>query len=393
MNSRADGRRLPAATDAPTVLQVAWFAAPHGGGFIASLVALGERLAQAGWRQVLALPRAARERDWFGELAAGPAAIQLLSTPSAFALAREVAAIAGRERACILHAHFVPSTIPVWLASRWLRARARPCTAVWHLHSPHAVAPSLPRRVRDLVKYGLIARDVHTIVVSEGGLLTMTERGLSAHRAHVITNGVDVSRLERPAVRTRMAVREAFTVAADDRVILLSGWHPRFKGADLAIDAAARVAERRGDVRLVVIGTEALRAYVDARFPGGIPPWLRIAAPTDDFAGYLCAADLFLSASRVEGFPYAIAEAMAAGLPVVASDIRGMEWTRAAPGVVRFPSENVEALTQAIERVLAWSPPERETMTAANRKLVYENHTVGEWASRVFALYEGIAAS
>ena len=65
------------------------------------------------------------------------------------------------------------------------------------------------------------------------------------------------------------------------------------------------------------------------------------------------AADVFVSASRHEGYSYAVGEALACGLPVVLSDIDGTRLFTRAPGAFTFPPGDSPALAAQLDRVLA----------------------------------------
>ena len=119
--------------------------------------------------------------------------------------------------------------------------------------------------------------------------------------------------------------------------MLLFGWSPHVKGVDIAIDAVAGLACQDESVVLGIVGTDDLRRYVAKRMPEGLPSWLRLLAPTDQVADLLHAASVFLSASRNEGLPYSVCEAMAAGTAVALSDIPALAWAHKAPGAVFFP--------------------------------------------------------
>ena len=68
---------------------------------------------------------------------------------------------------------------------------------------------------------------------------------------------------------------------------------------------------------------------------------------------YLCAADFYLSASRSEGLPFNVMEAMAVGLPIAASEVKGQTDLLAESEALLYPAENLDALCDAVERMIA----------------------------------------
>ena len=121
-------------------------------------------------------------------------------------------------------------------------------------------------------------------------------------------------------------------------------------------------------------GTEtALKALA---FDLGLGETVRFLGPVEDIAGLLSAVDLGVLSSRSEGLPNAVLECMAAGLPVVATDIPGVREALGNEAVEHLaPTGDAEALA---ERVLALigSPVLRETVGAANRLRVERAFTL-----------------
>jgi phosphatidylinositol alpha-mannosyltransferase len=163
----------------------------------------------------------------------------------------------------------------------------------------------------------------------------------------IVPNGVDVARFARPATRP-----EGLPTG---RVVL---WVHRLdpqKGFPIAVRAFGRLASELDDVHLVVAGDGRDRDAV-----GLLPERDRRrvvmlgAVPNDDLPGYLAAADAFVApALGQESFGIALVEAMAAGVPVVASDIPGYdEVVRDGVDGLLVPPRDPNALAAALRRVL-----------------------------------------
>jgi glycosyltransferase involved in cell wall biosynthesis len=143
-------------------------------------------------------------------------------------------------------------------------------------------------------------------------------------------------------------------------------------------------------VILGIVGRDELRRYVHERVGGQLPEWLRILPPVENAADLYQAAAIFLSASRSEGLPWSVCEAMANRLPVILSDIPSVSCLHQSPGALFFPCGDSAALTAAIREVLDWNAEEREQHTVANEHLVKTEFDVSTWADRILRLYTDI---
>jgi glycosyltransferase involved in cell wall biosynthesis len=156
-------------------------------------------------------------------------------------------------------------------------------------------------------------------------------------KLHVVPNGVDVAaiRATPPAVRPRP-------------YCLVAGRLEPVKNPALAIEAFARAGARLGGVDLVVAGAggeaAALAALAASR---GLSDRIHLlgALPRAEVWGLMRGARCLVVPSRAESHPLAVLEAWAAGLPVVASDVKGLrELVRDGESGVLFPSGDADRL-------------------------------------------------
>jgi glycosyltransferase involved in cell wall biosynthesis len=126
-------------------------------------------------------------------------------------------------------------------------------------------------------------------------------------------------------------VRKEFDFKARHRVVGFIGRIVREKGIEELIEAMAYVTSREPQARLLIVGdtlasdgdTEAKEVVKKAILKYGLQDKVRFAGLRDDVPRLLTALDIFVLPSWREGMPRSIIEAMATGLPVVATDIRG----------------------------------------------------------------------
>lgn len=111
-----------------------------------------------------------------------------------------------------------------------------------------------------------------------------------------------------------------------------------------------------------------------------------------DVASYLAAAQLFVLASKWEGFPRSILEAMRAGLPVVASDVGGVhESVRDGETGFVVRAGDVEELRERLRRLIT-SPTLRLQMGRAGRALYEERYSFERLVAQTTAVYSAVLA-
>jgi glycosyltransferase involved in cell wall biosynthesis len=373
-----------------TVLHLADYGGPYAGNFILFLKALHKTLVSVDWREVLIFSEIARGRPWLKELEKEGIPIYFLPVTSSWRMAHALEIIATHEKAHIFHTHFTAFDISAWIALKLRKLKGQNCNLIWQVHSPVKVKHSFSRRIKDRIKFRFMGEDAQIVVVSEGGWHTMHERGMIAERSQVIVNGIDLER-KCQVTKTRNEVRGEFAFQDDNVVLLLLGWDPLTKGVDLTLEALKNLRQHDNKIKLMVVGTDELEKYLSKLYGATLPDWLKIAPPTESIYNYYAAADIFVSASRNEGFPYAVAEAMWSGLPVVLSDIPGLKWAQEASGATFFPSGDSRELARAIAEILTWPPEKRQLFVSANQALIMEKYNLKICADRFLDLYKNIA--
>lgn len=182
---------------------------------------------------------------------------------------------------------------------------------------------------------------------------------IASNKIARIFNPIDLSIWQR---RDRQTARKSLGISSEAQVIV---WHGRIeierKGLDVLLEAWQQVCDKRPyrDLRLLLVGTgsdaKQLRERITAMQLQGILWVDEFVSDRSVLQQYLSAADLYTLPSRHEGFPVAPLEAMACGLPVVATDAPGVpdifEQGKASGGIV-VPRENVPALADALGQVL-----------------------------------------
>lgn len=202
---------------------------------------------------------------------------------------------------------------------------ARIGTRLHSVYSPHGFVPWLPQPQRAL--YITLERAMRfatsaIIVVSEKEMQFARRLGYPKELIHLVPNGIS---LDGKAGASRTKARQLLNLSPHDKVIGFVGRFASPKSPLLLIDAFAIIAHDHPNAKLVMVGTGPLLPLAKGRarslslqdrilFPGYM-----------DGRDAMAAFDLFALTSEYEGFPYVILEAMAYGLPIVATNVGGTE--------------------------------------------------------------------
>jgi glycosyltransferase involved in cell wall biosynthesis len=190
----------------------------------------------------------------------------------------------------------------------------------------------------------------------------------------VIHNGIppisDAS-TNRPGTRKELGL-------TDSDVLLLSvGRLVYQKGHEYLIEAMPRILARFPSVRVLICGDGPLRGELQSHIDRmHLQEPVKLLGNRNDIDRFLQSADIFVLPSRWEGLPVALLEAMGMGLPVVATQVEGVDEVleRDTDGLL-VPPEDAMALGEALLRLIA-SAALRRNMGAAARGRIQESYTL-----------------
>lgn len=173
--------------------------------------------------------------------------------------------------------------------------------------------------------YRVVARRAKLIAVSDDIKdFLATKVGIPASRITTITNGIDVHRYSS-AQSSRAVLRNELGLAADQPVIGCVGRLESVKGHTYLIRAARAVCQRHLRAMFVLAGQGQLREALEREVSElGLSQNVSFLGYRDDVSSVLAALDIFVLPSLSEGLPLSLLEAMAAGTPVVASNVGGI---------------------------------------------------------------------
>lgn len=295
----------------------------------------------------------------------------------------------------IIHLHgYSTKNVIVTIIAKALRK-----PIVMSLHTSGFDEPEAIEEQGSLALWAFLSADLY-LSVSQGLVDTYLAAGLPADRILLIPNGIDIERFAPVTSERQAALRRQLSLPPDKPVIVFVGFFSADKQPRVLFDAWQQLQSARGiDATLVFVGaTRSAYFEVDASIAttmaedaerAGLADRLRFAGLTHDVPSYLQAADVFVLPSRREGLPVALLEAMACGLPSVASRLPGSTEAIIESGVngVLVPSGDVGALADAIARVLS-DAGERRRLGAAARATIAQRYASGNIADRWLEAYD-----
>lgn len=177
------------------------------------------------------------------------------------------------------------------------------------------------------------------------------EVGLPAAKTVVIPNGVDVERFADGVPADLTSLR----IPPGSRILLSIGRLDPQKGFDDLLTAFAGLATEHKTAHLLIVGEGPLRGALEAaRDALGLAGRIHLPGRQDDIPGLLAASEIFVLASRWEGMPNVVLEAMAAGKPIVATTVEGIgDLLLEGESGLLVPPESPVQLQRAIERFLS----------------------------------------
>ena len=233
-------------------------------------------------------------------------------------LAREIAAHIRRHRIDILQCHLIKH-------ARYLTVRAR-LAGARVIRTIHCTVEGRSTRT------GIFARAYNRMVAQYTAVSRDLVEGLGtawcvpASCVLVIPNGIDLDHFSNPSVE-RKTMRRSLGIGEDELLVLSIGRLTELKDIPTVLKALASARSSIGKVKFLIAGDGPARANLetqarDIRLEGIV----QFLGYREDIPDLLAAADILVMASIREGFGIAAAEAMAAGCPVIGTDVPGLRF-------------------------------------------------------------------
>jgi glycosyltransferase involved in cell wall biosynthesis len=303
--------------------------------------------------------------------------------------------ISQRHSYDLIHAHAVHHhAYAGFLAGRLLDKPAIAKIALVGHDDPASIA----RRRLGGVQLQMLRQASMLVATSQEMIEAVTAFGWPSHRLTRIPNGVDTDHFRPLRGAARADLRVRLGLPEDSFVVIFVGIVARRKGLHALARAWTRVKQSHPGAILLLVGPCLKREHwgVDERYvtevkatlaKTGVTDSVRFVGQAADPGAYLQASDLFALPSRSEGMPNALLEAMACGLPFVATRlgcIEEMSPPEQHPYLV--PVDDADVLAEAII-ALAHDDDRLQGLGTAARRVVETRYSLDAISDRYVELY------
>lgn len=230
------------------------------------------------------------------------------------------------------------------------------------------------------------------VSVAESARLSHIEVGYDASKFVVIPNGFVVPPLGALAASGR-SLRSALGWTDSDVVIGIVGRYNYYKDYQNFVRAAGILAREFCNVRFLCVGRGVDSHNIDLRTEiaaTGVGDRFALLGFRSDVPECLAALDIFCLSSRSEGFPNVVGEAMAVGVPCVATNVGDVRRLVGETGVI-VAKEDPAALCSGMRELVVFSKLQRAELGLAARRRIVEQFSVAAARERFEHVYRGVS--
>lgn len=347
---------------------VSSYMGPYISNYILSELALEHKFKEHGDYLVHVFPRDVENKEWvrlFHEIDAKVYFIEY--APGTIQSIQTLRRIFNKENINVIHCHFGGWDIDARLAA--------PLTpTIWHQRM-YVNLNTTKRKIKYWLKYNILGMfNTVNIAISEAVYDAITS--ITKRSTYCIPDCIEFERIK---IDLPQRLRKSNNKGKCK--ILLLGYSPYVKGLDIA-SKACDILEKKGlNIELGVVSQPVSDKYIAENYQPR-PLWLNVLKPSNNVSEYYNEADIFLSASRSEGFSNSLLEAIYCGCPAVYSNIPGTKWASTFAHTFEYEVESPESLACAIEK--CYNTPITEEIIEENRKKAVEIYSIDSWVEKVY---------
>ena len=323
------------------------YAAIYGGNFIPSLVFLCNSISDK-VNIIFTFPKEAKGRTWIKYLEDKGYKIFYIENFFSKKSKKDFKKINKDQGINLIYSHFISS-----LKIKLLYPFTHRIKLKIHIHSDWNGnnAPSFKQRLLSFVDNHFFRTDAEYIYVSQNLYFNS-----KAKHKYYVPNALCLERIPSSPFNVE-DFKYKHGIDDHDTILLFFGWAPYVKGLDVAIKSFLSLpSDKQGNYKFIIIhkrgdGLKTCLNYLIDKL--GTDVFMRnkniiFTEPAEDIFEFYKFSDIFISASRSEGFSYSILEAVYHGLHVFSSNIPGVEWSKQFAAVSFFENQNDGELSNLI---------------------------------------------
>ncbi len=365
------------------ILIAADYKASQSGNFGASILALARRLRIMHHNIIFAFPEAKDWHKWYKKegfevLITGDDGINPEKQ------VRVLTSIIKQYHINLIHIHFGM----FHYAIVHHRSKYKDIKVVIHDHMDFGVDKSIVIQYLSIIVRSVIYRNNNLNVI------TVMERKKHAYlflkKKWFVPNGLALERFISKSSSKPLS-KEILGVKKEEVLCLLLGWDLKRKGLDIAIKAVKKCRKTNPNICLGIIGAGQGKAseYAEQFIAretdiSSDADWIYYLKSYEDMFSVHRVIDVYVSASRREGFSYGLLEAISQNKPVVVSDIPGTMWSKKYNKSVFFHNGDADACAEAIIKAVNIG------MRESNYEEVIDDYRIDKWCDQIIDIYRKI---
>lgn len=357
------------------------FHAPYEGNFIASLKNLEEKAKEFNYEVFYLFPNEVLKTIWFEDFKKYRSKRVFLVNKGIFIETyKTIDNIVKVNNINIIHTHF--RNWKLELATTLRANTLKDITVITHLHSSYTKVSKIKEFLRKSTRL-----NNKYIACSETVLKDfLTNSGINNNRAYMISNGINYDRFNKIESRKNY-------IKSDEKLsIVCFGYDWEVKGIDIIYKAVAEINdENKQLINLNIVVAKNKDKLIEKILNKNkiMPSWLNIINPVQNVSEIFDGNQLFISASRREGFPYAVLEAAYHGSHVLLSDIKPHKEIEFLKEDNFFESENVESLKKKLKYLIENQKLERKSLLEIKNveKNYGRKYGIEEWSKKIIGVY------
>lgn len=267
---------------------------------------------------------------------------------------RDIKQIMDNENYALIHCHSPIGGVMARLAARSHRKTGT--KVIYTAHGFHFFqgAPFKNWLVFYPIEKGLARYTDRLLTINEEDYLTSQKKNFKAGNIEWINGiGIDMGKFSKPSDEAKNRLRKTFGFAEDDFILIYVAELNANKHQDLLIDMMGTLVKNVPKAKLLLVGRgDYQQLYAEQIKQANLQNQISLLGYREDVEKLMALADMAVSASRREGLPVNVMEAMASGLPAVVTDCRGnRELVKNGQNGYVVDSEDSAGFAAAVEKI------------------------------------------